>query len=492
MKKTIFLVLLLSASILAGVLYSCSEHPQDSDDRTAADRPDFSLDEVRSAFESVWARVPQTRAGEEFDDDKILAPGQVDPEWDALEVGYGNSDRTVIQAEVPFGARYEYRSVRRTEDGKPSFSELPSRLVVLKDSETGETSSWLFFLISDAGGWLPNDPADFSGVALYTTLSGTPVCAGRFYCGEFVGSASLLDESRSREENADKLAELLPKDIFVARIGPAIATRNSDTSTDYNFEMEAIEVVGIMPVKILEPKPTEEWNKSPDVSPFENMNHLPVYDVGGGGGGGSNSKPSSTYSKNPNISASKEIKAMLDELYEDCMGRTLINSITANVSIVNVWERHSSRTIRKETTYTYPDGTKSVICRYTLEMGTSLSNISLMEELTHVYQFSHGADPNYLLNMEVEAKLGWFAYQRRVVSLVDSSKALGGRQGERYFDCMWEHLLKNDLNSPEFLDVFDKAADALRNIKAYSDKEKYRYDPYKKDCENLLDLMKDC
>lgn len=479
MKKTFFLVLFLLASILAGVLYSCSEHRQDFDDRIAADRPDFSLDEVRCAFESDWARVPQTRADEEFDDDKILAPGRVDPEWDALAVGYGNSDRTIIQAEVPFEARYEYKSLRRTEDGKPWFSDLPSRLVVLKDSETGETSSWLFFLISDAGGWVPDDPADFSGVALYTTLSGVPVCAGRFYCGELVGSASLLDESHSWEENASKLAELLPKDIHVARIGPAIVSRNSDIA--WSIDIEEVAVVAERPIK--SPEPTEEVEdllKRGPKATIEIMNHLPVYS--GGGGGGSNSKPSSNYSKNPNIKADKKFVEFLDELYEDCMGRTLINSITVNVEIQSVDTEGCEANTRVAS-----DGT---ILGCTIWMGQIADTWSLMEELTHLYQNLHGDCYTAKLNKEVEARLGWYTYLKRIGRNIDVNRALGGPKGERYFEYMWECLLKKDMKNLEFFETFEKAAENLRNnIEGYKND---KFDPDKMDCSNLLELLKNC
>ena len=97
---------------------------------------------------------------------------------------------------------------------------MPSRLVMLKRTDTGETASWLLFLIPDADNGLSDGRGGFSGVALYATLAGIPVCAGRYDGGMLVGSASLLDESHSWEENACKLAELLPQDVHVVRIRP--------------------------------------------------------------------------------------------------------------------------------------------------------------------------------------------------------------------------------------------------------------------------------
>ena len=128
-------------------------------------------------------------------------------------------------ADVPFVARYDYRVLRWDEDGFPSLSALPSWLVVAKDSATGLTGSWLFFLIPDA-----DAASGFSGTALYATLSGQPVSVGRYVDGVLVAEASLFDDARTAEENARLLAGLLP-DTHVARLRKQPATRaTADTA----------------------------------------------------------------------------------------------------------------------------------------------------------------------------------------------------------------------------------------------------------------------
>ena len=125
---------------------------------------------------------------------------------------------------------------------------MPSRLVMLKRTDTGETASWLLFLIPDADNGLSDGRGGFSGVALYATLAGIPVCAGRYDGGMLVGSASLLDESHSWEENACKLAELLPQDVHVVRIRPGVTTRGRHDIDGGCIDIVVIE--GKAPVKI--------------------------------------------------------------------------------------------------------------------------------------------------------------------------------------------------------------------------------------------------
>lgn len=72
---------------------------------------------------------------------------------------------------------------------------------------------------SDAG-------TGFSGLVLYTLLSGCPVSIGKFSDGVLTGSASLWDDSRTREETVDEMVELL-QGIYVARVRPRASTRRS-------------------------------------------------------------------------------------------------------------------------------------------------------------------------------------------------------------------------------------------------------------------------
>ena len=247
MKKTFLPYLFLSVLLLAGLSFSCSERWQNSD-AAISERADFTLAEAKRAFETTYAAMPSTRAEGEFDEDRILDPYGIDPVWESVSFCYGDS---LLLADVPFAACYDYRLLRWDEDGVPMLAPLPNWLVVVKDSNVGATSSWLFFLIPDA-----NTGSDFSGTALFTTLSGQPVSVGKFVCGTLVAEASLYDDTRSVEENVGLLAELLP-DIYVARLRKQPLTRGTkgknkeDTAAIGNhYGIVPVEIVGQAPVKV--------------------------------------------------------------------------------------------------------------------------------------------------------------------------------------------------------------------------------------------------
>lgn len=96
MKKSLLLFSFLSASVLAGVSFSCSEQLQDAEARFSSGCSEFMLAEVKRAFEADLARVSQTRVDEGFDDDKVLDPGWIVPEWNAIAFCNGGSDTSVI------------------------------------------------------------------------------------------------------------------------------------------------------------------------------------------------------------------------------------------------------------------------------------------------------------------------------------------------------------------------------------------------------------
>ena len=132
--------------------------------------------------------MPQTRADGEFDESEILSPGWIIPLWDSVSVYYGEH---LFQAGVVFEARYGYRLLRWGDTGQPELFPMPSRLIVLKDPDTDETASYLRFLIPEANDVASDAGTGFSGLVLYTMLSGCPVSVGKFSDGVLSGSASL-------------------------------------------------------------------------------------------------------------------------------------------------------------------------------------------------------------------------------------------------------------------------------------------------------------
>ena len=212
------LLLILTVSC---VLFSCSERLQVSGTTSPDKRSGFSLAEIKRSFELDYAGMPQTRADGEFDESEILSPGWIIPLWDSVSVYYGEH---LFQAGVVFEARYGYRLLRWGDTGQPELFPMPSRLIVLKDPDTDGTASYLRFLIPEANDVASDAGTGFSGLVLYTLLSGCPVSIGKFSDGVLTGSASLWDDSRTREETVDEMVELL-QGIYVARVRPRASTR---------------------------------------------------------------------------------------------------------------------------------------------------------------------------------------------------------------------------------------------------------------------------
>lgn len=478
MKRSFLLNASLLTLVVLSALFSCSKSPQGSEKILPDSSSGFSLAEIKRSFESDYAAVPQTRADGEFDESEILSPGWITPLWDSVSV---YCDEHLFQAGVVFEARYGYRLLRRDDTGQPELFPMPSRLIVLKDSDTDETASYLRFFIPDAGCGESDAGNGFSGLVLYTMLSGCPVSVGKFNGGVLSESASLWDDFRTWDEIVGEMAGLL-RNVYVARVRPRASTRAID--------IPAVEIVGRAPINVFD----DLISMGPAIPPIE-----PPFggiDFGSGGGGGSGNSDSggssgASYPKNPKITMDKPtVRAVLDSLYNDCMGQLLINAIGKSVTITSGYFGGSSV---RPVVYDLPAG--PLITGYNVEIGFRCDPISVMEELMHVYQYQRlGIDDFQAakMNNEVEAKLAWYMYLERVGSKISIGNALGGHEGERHFRNMGKCVLANDLESPAFIDAYENAVGELRTVGAYKNKDRYPFDPGKMDVENLLELLKDC
>ncbi|MDE6507209.1 MAG: hypothetical protein K2L04_01910 [Alistipes sp.] len=485
MKKSFLSSLLLSVLLLAGLSFSCSEH-EPNFDAAAAERAGFTLADVQRAFETAYASVPSTRTDGGFDENRVLDPCGIDPAWESVSFCCGDS---LMLADVPFVARYDYRVLRWDEDGFPSLSALPGWLVVAKDSATGLTGSWLFFLIPDA-----DAASGFSGTALYATLSGQPVSVGKFVGGTLVAEASLFDDARTAEENAGLLAGLLP-DTHVARLRKQPATRaTADTAIYKNIDIETVEVVGHAPIKTPGPggapvytKPIGDGHGSSAPPLILTMNHL--FRGDSEGGFSSDSDGEVPYPHNPCIKADKEIRPILDSIYMDCMGQLLINAIKTNVPIVREPDRSGCGV--ETTTTNFPNGVQVISHR--ILTGPKVTSVMLMEELMHIYQGAGTpAFKEAKLNKEIEAKLTWYIYMKNNDIKISTDKAFGDIQGDMCFSLMRECILSNDWDDDVFRLFYEGAAESLRTIRAYRNEVAYPFDPNNMDFSCLLQLLEDC
>lgn len=496
MKGKFSLLALLFALTVSCCWYACSERqdwrPALSDDGSA-----FPLDEIKRSFARDYAEAPMTRIGSRVDSTDIMNPGYIRPRWDSVMVYQGDN---LFQANTTFDAQYDYR-VLRWDATDSLLYPMPKRVVVLKDPETEQTASYLRFLIPDTGNTV-SDGGDFTGFVLYTTLSGEPVTLGRYDAGELSDSLSVFDSTEPDAESVDRMLGRM-EDVFVARV------LDSKNPQDPSQPIEPVEIIGIKGPKIIYVNVNFLINKiidsggsdAPGIKPPLGDIDFGIGDGGGSSGGGDDGDGNGngngdspfadkTYPVNPKIKYnSNEIRVILDSLNRDCMGQLLINAIRSNVTITSGLNDSSGV---RPIVLPLPSG--PIITGYEIRIASfHLSPISVMEELMHIYQgVGTVAFGQARMNNEVEAKLLWYTYCMRNGYNKDLGRALGGKEGQDFFNVMYNHILKNNLDNPIYIEAYDNAVRSLRKINTYKNEDKYPYDPGKMECEKLMELIKDC
>jgi len=181
-----------------------------------------------------------------------------------------------------------------------------------------------------------------------------------------------------------------------------------------------------------------------------------VFGGGGGGGGGSGTQTESgddenpdedeeetdslsTYKYNDKIQFTDErIEELLDSLFEDCMGKTLIMEL-GNVTIQTGQDRSnfnwasSSINLKNHPIYGYRD-------------------YVLLEELIHTYQYQQLKEyfVERQLNLEIEAKVGWMMYRERIgkpLSKELQQKAFFTDEGIASINRLTKHYSRNTTDS---------------------------------------------
>lgn len=355
-----------------------------------------------------------------------------------------------------------------------------------------------YYAAQDARKWATSDPeARFTGVLLYTTVSGAPVSVAKFLNGRMLDEAFLFDKSRSQHENLKKMVALLGR-IYMARV-PKAETRG----VRENNLIEEVVCVGYAVTK----KPEfPDWDRDLTPNPGE---RVPVGDNGGGAGsegifgsggsGGGNSGDDSSsklqkklerYRLNPNISTNDpEVLVLLDKMDADCMGAALIGALNADITIRTGYFGGGSEMIPR--TYTI-DG-RILFQDFEIRIGTEFDDIVLLEELLHVYQYlGHAEMDDARMNREVEAKLGWYMYRQRANNMKGVERKLGGVEGVKKFSNLSNFIMEDNMHGQVYLDAYDAAVKSLQTISAYRNEERYPFNPGKKNLEDLMKLMLDC
>lgn len=475
---------------------SCRTDNGDSAAPPETTRP-FTLEEARAVCGQIRPRT-RTAGGE-----GVLDPGETDIFWE-----------TAAYSQNEYGASYDveifvdrcYRTVWPLPDGRSIGDLILPRLVVVKASEAYDraAAAYLAYYIPDpdearspvddpAEGLLNSLPKPgFSGRILYTSLSGHPVAAAKYGDGKLVDHAFLFEETDSLSIlQAIERYNRLVADIRVSPVresGYEETRSNPNDGTTDGGEIEPVEVVAPPKLPKLDITPDIDWKN------FRPTNPVGLVPPGrpGGSGSGSSTSDKDGYSRNPDIRVYDDItRELLDELYDDCMGQTLLKSINHRVIIkieddpkYNKAEPFYINDKLAHTAIHFGDG----------GLKGKKRGYVLMEELIHAYQYqqiSLDEIRTRKLNNEIEAKIGWFLYEQRHLNSIDFSEqnydSSLGKGGTSSFTVLAANI---DCDNEWIYNyTYMDAVASLRTMTSYRDyteSEKARNFTY------LFELLKNC
>ena len=435
MQKSHLLRLFVSCMLVAAI-YACTKHdlPYATDPVV---RP-YTVAQAKTFYESY---LDVSRAGDEGSGP--LAPMDYRLDW---EQALPSFDSLLSSVDVPINLSRRYFHLQQVESDSCYLQPIYPKLVVVKEHPRNLEGVYLRYYLPSAeqmsrqpssfyDGLLNSHPKyGFSGMSIYATLSGHPVCAVTYRDSHVQTYALLYDRKGTLEENAALLDSLLATARVFRTVEPASRATGEDQGGSGDpgngREIEVVVIEGKRP-----PIPTipDYPPPVPDMGIEER-----VFGGGGGGGGGSGTQTESGDDENPDEDEEEEeeeetdslstykyndkiqftderIEELLDSLFEDCMGKTLIMEL-GNVTIQTGQDANNSNgsiiNLREHSKYGY----RSYV---------------LMEELIHCYQQqrdSHSVHPFPSIHYEIEAKVGWMMYLQRTGNELNAAqtKALLG------------------------------------------------------------------
>lgn len=494
MKRRLLDALLLATLCTGG--FSCRtddgfrEHPA----KTAR----LSIEEARAAYERTCER---TRSTEE--EIGVLYPGETTVYWDGAAY---SENAYAASYDVPIWTEQGFQIIR-SKDGNGDFDDLIfPKLVVVSELGAPETATpYLAFYFADpdptrdeesiAGADLLNSlpKADFSGRIVYTELSGQPVAAARYVKGCQTDRAFLYDacDSLSFVAIVDRYNRIV-EDIRLRLYAPDTDTRsnkgqendedNSDPTDGGSIPTVVVTCKSIIyPGYIL----TTDWQT---VRPDPSLGANPGGGGGGGGAGGSNGSGQDGSYRNTKLRTDSDIvDRMLDSIYKDCMGKTLIDALDHPITIITDSDKNG---IRSDSIF-FAEG----------KAGARNRSYVLLEELIHAYQHQNLSPADYKkrkLNLEIEAKTGWMMYERRKSGTFffdknQYNRQLGHKNGTINFQDLCDNLYPDYDKTDCFLEsLYEDAIASLRTITAYKNEANYPESGDARNFDFLKELMKNC
>jgi len=440
--------------MLVAAIYACTKHdlPYATDPVV---RP-YTVAQAKTFYESY---LDVSRAGDEGSGP--LAPMDYRLDW---EQALPSFDSLLSSVDVPINLSRRYFHLQQVESDSCYLQPIYPKLVVVKEHPRNLEGVYLRYYLPSAeqmsrqpssfyDGLLNSHPKyGFSGMSIYATLSGHPVCAVTYRDSHVQTYAFLYDRKGTLEENAALLDSLLATARVFRTVEPDSRVTGEDQGgsgePSNGVEIEVVVIEGKRPpIPIIPDYPPPV----PDMGIEER-----VFGGGGGGGGGSGTQTESgddenpdedeeetdslsTYKYNDKIQFTDErIEELLDSLFEDCMGKTLIMEL-GNVTIQTGQDRSnfnwasSSINLKNHPIYGYRD-------------------YVLLEELIHTYQYQQLKEyfVERQLNLEIEAKVGWMMYRERIgkpLSKELQQKAFFTDEGIASINRLTKHYSRNTTDS---------------------------------------------
>ena len=515
MKKRSYLIA-AGCTVVLYALSACSDHA--ANDTAQAGNPEtMSVAEARRYFERVAA---PTRAGSE---EGTLTLGTYMPDWSLATVSAGE---VLSSTDVPVRGEFRYFRYRIDEYGEPRFTPIYHKLVVVKDPRSGSMSGYIRYYLPEPDyavgrtadyfdGLLDGGPkGDFTGLAVYALPDGFPVLAARYVGGVCREEVFLGDRTRTLEENAARLGEMLGGLYIVYSLeGPATRIVETDDSPLQGPDIEVVLIVDRRPLDGV----TDDFSDEKFRELFDSMNRPnggsrgEAADGGGSSGGGNNNSDDDNDEDNADADSvaladnryhgnrkiwiasdsRKQVEPLLDKLLADCMGGKIIGSIGTNVTIRTGFIGSSEMV---PTAYIFNGST--IWVDFAINMGSKLNDITLLEELFHIHQCRGKTYTEYQsmkLNNEVEAKLCWYMYRLKIGNTTGLERYLGEPEGKKVFDELRRCILSEEIGTDWFNDAYRDAGEALRSIGgAYANATRYPFSENAMQVDVLLDMIADC
>lgn len=487
---------LLSAVIVAG-WFGCQKDPLPVDGPEGR-ASKFSIQEARSVYESqAEAQTRSNRRG------GILDPGEIFPYWEGADY----SENSMIAGyDVGIVVDHYFEFLQPTPDGRFRAREMFPRLVSLStiDRSRQPVALIAYYLTDlpqtsleeeDPGKDLLNcEPkVGFTGRILYTTLDGHPVAISQHIQGEQVNEAYLWNatDSVSLQNLCDRFNDIAQGIYIRSEEAP------HNTRTIYDWYLDEDGNIIIIEIEAVEcvARPGLEGIDIPmgiDIREFQITDPTTGGGNSGGGSGGGSAgegEDSSQSEHNAKISSESDVvHDLLDSLMKDCMGQKLIQAIDMEVTIVV--ETSQNGADFKTGTIHFEDGGANGKHRIYV----------LIEELIHMYQYQRLGSETYsqgALNREVEAKVGWLLYERRMNNGILPEGSYSNQLGGKFGDDIFWGLINNcypDFDNTNALHQFyyESAINSLRKYDSYKDTTKYLESEEYRDFENIKELSKDC